>query len=349
MMEELIHVSPKGQLHLDRKGKTMSSYKIRRSWLELIVKGVYDTVQALENVIAHADAMSIDVHRIVFFGSSAGSAEVNYLTWVYHQWNIDRFTPLGMILETPQLELPTMASLDQVWKLWVDHTIPGTKISQLMDVNFCRWFVGSSKCDQAYDAAAIQNPAQHLKSQDMCNSTWTTSADEQYCSEKFPSATLEEVYASQKWVASDPDVGSGLPKLWYTSSNMLAYQPQPFYLYVSSQADMFDHSPMYALAYAEVAAKVGIHYITYYSEFPGMLPSEQRPLGKPKAFSQGANRIFYHSSMPWRGAHQEVDRSVVDSLDEHLIFVCTAVGVQGCTPAGLLHVVHDLRRCITQL
>merc|ERR1719502_1544860 len=105
-MEELIHVTPAGTLYLDQTGKTMADYKAKFCWMELLTKAIYDVVQGLEHLIEHADQFGLDMHRIVFFSSSAGSAEVNYLTWVYHSMpaNAARFTPVGMMLIDPQLD-----------------------------------------------------------------------------------------------------------------------------------------------------------------------------------------------------------------------------------------------------
>ena len=97
---------------LDVSGNRMSDYRVQVSSEELITKSVFDSVQSLEHLIAHAEEFNVDVHRIILLGSSAGTAEINYLAWVHHQWNVARFTPLGMVLANPQFDLPVQAPLD---------------------------------------------------------------------------------------------------------------------------------------------------------------------------------------------------------------------------------------------
>lgn len=92
-LEELVTVDSDGRLTLSQK--TADEYKVRRGRTEFNTKCSYDAVQMLEYLIVHADELGVDPHRISFTGGSAGGGEIHYLTWVYHQWNMQRYTPRG--------------------------------------------------------------------------------------------------------------------------------------------------------------------------------------------------------------------------------------------------------------
>ena len=109
-VEELIHVDGEGRLTLDHTGRTMEDYQIRRGRTEYNTKCSFDAAQMMEHLIAHADEYGLDIHRISFTGGSAGGGEIHYLTWVYHQWNVGRYTPVGMVYTMAQLDYPVQVT-----------------------------------------------------------------------------------------------------------------------------------------------------------------------------------------------------------------------------------------------
>merc|ERR1711907_428020 len=105
-------IDNEGRLSLDTSGKTMDAYRVRRGRQEFNTKRSYDTAQMIEHIIANADNLGLDPHRISTTGGSAGGGEIHYLTWVYHQWNVGRYTPVGMVYDMAQLDYPVENVMD---------------------------------------------------------------------------------------------------------------------------------------------------------------------------------------------------------------------------------------------
>jgi hypothetical protein len=196
--EELIHIGADGLMTLDTTGKTMADYKARTCFLELIAKSTFDVVKSLEHLIDHADEHRLDIHRITFLASSGGSAGVNYLTWVYHQWHKERFTPVGMVLMSPQFNLPVLCTLDLVWKDFLDHMEPQTPITQIGNFKTCLPMIGCNR--STFSALGPEADS-------VCNPSWNQATISRYCSSAaaFNSATLSSLNQTQKWDASIPE------------------------------------------------------------------------------------------------------------------------------------------------
>jgi acetyl esterase/lipase len=310
--EELIHVSPEGHLSLDTTGRTMLDYKVQSSWLEMMTKSIYDIVQCLEHVIGHGRELGVDVHRLAFHGQSAGGSAVNYLTWVYHKWNVKRYTPLGLLLTEPQYDLPVFGTLDVFWKSWLDHSNL-TYVNQLLPSQGVQsweysWFVGNTFCEDV--------DHESWKFKHLCNMAWESKVMPLQNSRDLTIADLRDAV---RWNNSHPDI-SGIGKLWYTSQNMLDYQPSNLHLYVSTpiiaKDTGLDHSPMYVEAYARQAARAGVHYTVYYKSFPGM---EDGPLGAPQVLAGfpsvgDVGPMLFRSSHGW---HPKLAQGI-----DQLMFMC---------------------------
>merc|ERR1711988_1398535 len=130
---------------------------------EYNTKCYFDAVQMIEHLISHADAYGVDVHRISFTGDSAGGGEMNYLIWVYHQWNVGRYTPVGMVYINAQLDYPVNNILDRVWKLWTDDVGEHTKLSTILDKTDCGLIIGNPWCVE---------PDRSKSDYNLCNETW---------------------------------------------------------------------------------------------------------------------------------------------------------------------------------
>ena len=56
-------------------------------------------------------------------------AQVNYLAFVYHAWNVQRYTPRALIYPNAQLDYPVQNMLDRAWALWAGALGAGTPLS----------------------------------------------------------------------------------------------------------------------------------------------------------------------------------------------------------------------------
>jgi hypothetical protein len=330
--EELIHVDPHGRLSLDTTGKTMSDYKARACYQELMVKSIYDAVQAMEHMIVNSASFGLDPHRIFFFASSAGTAEVNYLSYVYHKWHQDRYTPRGMILITPQFDYPTDCAMEKVWQSWSKHVGSDFPISKLMKMDSCNIFVGNHGCRMGF-----KNEGEGMTRRVGCNQTWDDAAMHRFCTPAtFKTATIADVMKYQVWNAADPEVGLGMQKLWYTSVNARSHHPRPFYLYASSPVTFFPHASMYVAAYADLAAELGFNFTVYFAQYAGMRSNIlDVNLTAETGFQALGSNYLYRSSFPWRHKYDRVNHSSMSGISEHVMYVCNAFGIHHCGPNGL--------------
>lgn len=314
-VEELIHVDSEGRLSLDTSGKTMDDYQVRVGRTEFNTKCSYDTAQMIEHLIANADTLGLDVHRISTTGGSAGGGEIHYLTWVYHQWNADRYTPRGMVYNMAQLDYPVQNMLDRVWTLWTDDVGESTKLSTILSKDDCSMIIGNPWCEQSADY-------------NLCNQTYNSMVTGRFCGSNFDSVTLGEVRDTCVWPKDDPEVGKGMEVLWYNSLNMQKHQPKPFYLYIenalNSTAGMnVVHSALYSRNYAKYAEMAGINYTVYYTDYHGMTEDDA---GEQRF--QSGNKVYnYRSSHDW-ASRPEVQKSGHANPTEQLMYHCLALGVE---------------------
>jgi len=268
--EELIRVAKDGKLSLDSTGLTMEDYQVRVGKQEFITKFLYDATQMIEHLIDNADDFGLDMNRIVFVGESFGGAAIQYLTWVYHKWNMGRYTPRGMVYHNAQLNYPVHNMLGESWDLFVETMGPQVKLGDVVSVEACPTVVGSDMCEEQ-----MRNTSAY----DLCNEEWNANALRDFCDDELQSKTLEQVRSHLVWPREDKTVGRGMEKLWYTSENMQRHKPsEPFYIYVAnskngtSAEDISQHS-IFALSYAKFA-EMGDHgghqYTVYYTDFAHM-------------------------------------------------------------------------------
>jgi len=288
-------------------------------------------VQALNHLIDHAEESNLDPHRIIFIGSSAGAAEVNYLTWVYHQWNVDRFTPVALILSNPQFNLPVMPTLEYVWKDFADHLEDGTRMDQVSNWEFCPIVTACDRMWKKY-----------------CNWTWTNEVGYKVCgTEKiFKGHTVAQMSTNKlfQWDETLPEYGEGLKKLWLTSENMLHHQPKNLRMLVHtaslkySQAEFLHHS-MFVQQYAEYADRAGVDYTVMYGDYPHMKKPAKLASAKESADIIYGEKASYVSSIDWYNAYKPVKMLAIDKFppEIHVMFACFALGLDHCSPTQGVH------------
>jgi len=268
--EELIHIAKDGKLSLDSTGLTMEDYQVRVGKQEFITKFLYDATQMIEHLIDNADEFGLDINRIVFVGESFGGAAIQYLTWVYHKWNIGRYTPRGMVYHNAQLNYPVHNVLGETWDLFMETMGPEVKLADVVSAEACPTIVGNNMCDPE-----VRNTSDY----DLCNEEWNENALREFCGEGMESKTLEQVRSHLVWPREDKTVGRGMEKLWYASENMQHHKPsEPFYIYVANSmngtgTEDISHHSVFALNFAKFA-EMGDHgghqYTVYYTDFAHM-------------------------------------------------------------------------------
>jgi len=272
--EELIHVSEEGKLSLDETGQTMEFYEVRVGEQEFITKFLYDATQMMEHLIKNADNLGVDINRTVFVGESTGGAAIQYLTWVYHQWNEGRYTPRGIVYHNAQLNYPVNNMLSEAWGLFAETMGPQVKLSDVVSPAACPTIVGNHMCGSELGNASDYN---------LCNAEWNERSMREFCGVSLKSKTLAQAQARQVW-QTDDNASIGMEKLWYASENMQKHMPSdPFYIYVANTMNGTDaldvaHHSVYALNFAKFAemGKHGGHqYTVYYSDFAHMTEADR--------------------------------------------------------------------------
>lgn len=325
-VEELVHVDSDGKLSLDTSGLTMANYSVRIGRQEAITKYLYDVEQVVEYLIANQDTLGIDPHRILLTGASAGGAAINHLAWVYHQRNVDRYTPRAMMYDMAQLNYPVDNMLDEVLNLYVDTIGGDVKLSDIMDSSVCSGSIGNSQC-----SSNSSNFPPTVADYVLCNQTWHDATVAKFCGDNFASATLGEVAASQRWPREDAEVGLGMEKLWYAAKNMQAHQPDSFYIYIANALNGtgfmdIPHEAIYARNYATFAEKAGVNYTVYYTDYKHMKATDAGTERVSATGQQGETVYNYRSSHDWR-SHAGVKDVSVDSDEEKVLFACMALGI----------------------
>lgn len=279
--EELIHVAKDGKLSLDSTGQTMEDYQVRVGKQEHMTKFLYDATQMIEHLIDNADDFGLDVNRIVFAGESLGGAAIQYLTWVYHKWNVGRYTPRGMVMLNAQLNYPVSNMLGETWDLFVETMGPKVKLEDVVSQEACPTVIGNDMCNVAdlKESEEGEESASNISDYVLCNQEWNEKAVLQFCGDAMQSRTLDQARSAQVWPREDKKVGRGMEKLWYGSENMQHHKPsESFYIYVANSKngtgaeDVSQHS-IFALnfaKFAEMGEHGGHQYTVYYTDFAHM-------------------------------------------------------------------------------
>merc|ERR1712187_852092 len=141
--------------------------------------GLYDVEQMMEYLITNQDKLGIDPHHIVLTGASAGGAAINHLSWIYHQWNSDRYTPRAMTYDMAQLNYPVESMLDHVLNLYVDTIGGDIKLSEIMDASICTSSIGNGQCNSTLGLTFPPGPSS--SDYNLCNQTWHDVTVAKYC------------------------------------------------------------------------------------------------------------------------------------------------------------------------
>merc|ERR1719408_847121 len=166
--------------------------------MEFITKYLFDATQMLENLISNADEYSLDVHRVVFIGESSGGAAIQYLTWVYHKLNAERYTPRGIVFHNAQLNYPVTNMLGETWDLFSETMGPQVKLSDVVSEEACPTVVGNPMCNSIVGNTSDYN---------LCNEEWNARSLKEFCGEARKTATLGQARARQEWPGKDDGMG----------------------------------------------------------------------------------------------------------------------------------------------
>lgn len=330
--EELIHVDEDGRMTLDAS-KPMSSYEARVCRHELITKSVYDAKVAMDHLVAHSFTHGLDMNRLVFWAYSAGGSMSQYLTHVYHRWNVGAYTPLGMFYRSSMLDLPTANIMDRVWQLISKSTknASSTKLKDLIAQKDCYWVVGNGCGDARFDK--YLEPGFSYK---ICNSTWNDITMKRYCGDGFSTATVGDLISSQRWPKEDSEVGAGMERIWYASKNIPLHTPKPFYtlLYNRKEEDYgLLHSSLYIPAFKRAYHEAGVYYTAYYDTHPEMQDYNDTMGSAIEDVVMGdGHKLKYQSNHDWRELLSKSGRAGKGDSEEFLSYICFVLSQPGCSP-----------------
>jgi len=259
MEEEFINVSSNGTLSLHPSIK-MSESSPTRAGQEYVTKSAYDAARALEYVIANADKLGIDPHRISFMVNSAGTLPGSYLSFVYPRLRGDGYTPLALMGKSSQLNYPLSPALDTVIDLWTTELGDQKKVADVVDQPGCIEVFTDAFCSGRF----------YQSSPWLCSNNSQTASAQACSPENFPRLTLGELKAMNTWV-EDTEQAKGIAKLWKISEN-IADAPAGFHLYIQNFHNDKDgrswiHNPLYAHQYAKFAAAGNVNYVVYYADY----------------------------------------------------------------------------------
>lgn len=333
--EELIHVDAKGRLSLDNKGRTFSDYNVRICRHEFIVKPMYDAQLAMEHLLATSFVRGLDLNRLFFWAYSAGGSLAQYLTHVYHQWNVGAYTPLGMFYRSSMLDLPTANVLDRVWHLIARGTknASKTRLKDLIEKSECWWVVGNSCNDTKFDKYLQSDMPYQI-----CNETWNRVTLDRYCGDNFDTATVGDLSRSQRWPDEDPEVGEGMQKIWYATWNMQEHTPKPYYVLLhnlKTEDVGLLHSSLYVPSFKRAFNEAGIFYAAYYDDHPEMEDYDDPKGGDIRSVVMGdGHEMRYQSNHRWLDMLEDAGFSAHrhGGTSEHIQYVCFVLGQPGCSP-----------------
>lgn len=98
----------------------MDEYRVRLGRQEYMTKCAYDAAAALEFILAHAEELRLDPHRMSLEATSAGGGPASYLLWVYRRWHAARYTPRAFVYSSGQLLYPVQNALADTWAMFGD-------------------------------------------------------------------------------------------------------------------------------------------------------------------------------------------------------------------------------------
>jgi hypothetical protein len=109
------------------------------------------------------------------------------------------------------------------------------------------------------------------------------------------------------------------------------HQPKPFYLYIANSLNSTAgmnvvHNSLYSRNFAKYAAKAGINYTVYYTDYHGMTADD----AGSQRFATPQGTFNYMSSHGWVDA-PGVKATGRTSSQEQLLYHCLALGVPGCS------------------
>lgn len=207
-------------------------------------------------------------------------------------------------------------------------------LKDLIDKEDCWWVLGNGCEDPRFDKYLERNMPYRL-----CNSTWNRKTLDMYCNDAlaFEHATVGGLMVSQRWPKDDPEVGSGMEKLWYASSNMQRHTPKPYnVLLYNLQRENYGllHSSLFIPAFKRAFHEAGIYYTAYYDDHPQMKDyiDPTGATGEDVALGDG-HVVKYQSNHGWRDMLESAGQPARGDTNEFISYVCYVLSQPGCSPA----------------
>jgi hypothetical protein len=262
------------------------------------------------------------------------------LTWLYHKWNIPRFTIKGVILANPQFSYPILPPLDLVWKDFSEHLSPTASISEIFDFKKCNAVVSDLCRGNFPNDTGVP-----------CAHEWNHVMRQKYCQSEavFNATTIADIMRTHKWNQSLPE-SAGLMKIWNTRQQIMDYHPQGINIFIHEanypEENPLLHHPLYVQQYAEAADAAGFDYTVVF-RVAGGLQHAHNPLHRLKrakhdtvtldsnlnmnsitAYQSTTGQPLIHSQ--GSGDHNPDLLFSYGAKDSHLLFACYVIGLSGC-------------------
>jgi hypothetical protein len=239
-----------------------------------------------------------------------------------------------------QIDYP-IPLLDRGWGLWADDLGNDTLVSVMLNQSDCTGIAGNI-------------PKWCARPGLDCNMSWSAEVTRACSPDRYGSTTLGQMRQQYTW-PTQTEQDEGLTVLWYTSVN-LGRSPTPpaFRMWIKNNLNSTDamsviHSALWSRSYARFATAAGVSFATYYTDYPGMKPSDVGTKRVVASSRQHATVVYnYRSNFDWMGEMHKmtggkplppdyVGRTGPDNAGEEQLFHCAAFGLP-CT--GTLHPPH---------
>lgn len=332
--EEQIHISDDFQLYLDTSGKTWYDYKVLANGIhEHLVRAFYDAAMMIEYLIAHADELGIDVHRITFNSLSSGGAMSQYLAWIYHRHNVGRFTPLGMVQANSQF-YPAPSFRPNGWEMFTAGSAGRqTKLSDLLVEEWCSNMVGNRGC--------VAEELQGLP-YDLCNASWHDAITNKICGEAYTTSTIGDLI-DEVWTL-EPQAAKFYDMIDFTK-RMVEHHPDQFRSLVNNACNdttelSLIHHSIFGPTWRSSLEAAGMNYTVYYGDFLDIPPELQSP---DRYMVEDSGKLLnYWSNEGWK-EQEGWSQAGVYTLAEHVWWHCSVMGLK-CNVDEILAVLSDEER-----
>ena len=221
--------------------------------------------------------------------------------------NGERFTARSLTYTMAQIDYP-IPILDRGWGQWSHALGADALLSQIVSQEQC---------------AAIIDQNQYCTRPQDCNFTWSHAQSARFCGAgHFEKTTFSDLQQSYTW-PTDTAFQRGMTKLWYMSRNLASLPSRfasNFHLLVynklnGTDANSIIHSDLWARLYATYAEESGAQYAVYYTDYPGIKPSDR---GQERIAASG-QVTNYRSNFGWRATLPQALQGGLSGLEDLLL------------------------------